>query len=37
MNFKDKRYYMNKVKECLGMVATALMFDAVLLMCIVLA
>lgn len=37
MYFKDKHYYIAKVKEYLGMALTALLFDAVIIMCIVLA
>lgn len=37
MNFKDKAYYVNKVKHYLGLALTAIVFDAIVLLCFVLA
>jgi hypothetical protein len=37
MNFKDKAYYTNKAKDCLGLVMTALMFDTFIALMFVLA
>lgn len=31
MNFKDRKYYIAKIKYYLGLAVTALMFDALLL------
>ena len=36
MNFKDKRYYIAKIKEFLGMIASAIIFALIVVMCIVL-
>ena len=36
MNFKDKQYYINKFKYYAGMLLTALLFDAFLLLMFVL-
>ena len=32
MNFKDKKYYINKVKYYAGLTLTALLFDALLIL-----
>ena len=31
MNFKDKQYYINKAKEYLGLILSAIMFDVIVL------
>ena len=31
MNFKDKAYYVNKIKYYLGLTLSALVFDAILI------
>lgn len=31
INFKDKHYYINKFKECLGIIVTAAMFDLLIM------
>ena len=35
--FKNKRYYINKCKEYLGLVATAIVFDLLILFIIIMA
>lgn len=37
MNFKDKTYYRNKLKNYLGIALTALALDALLVVCLWLA
>lgn len=37
MYFKDKAYYVNKVKDFLGMALSALIFDAFIVLLFVLA
>lgn len=37
MYFKDKAYYVNKVKYYLGLALTAIIFDAFIALCFVLA
>ena len=37
MYFKDKAYYVKKVKYYLGLAFTAILFDAIVLLCFVLA
>jgi len=34
MYFKDKTYYVNKVKECLGLILSAFLVDAVIILCL---
>ena len=36
MNFKDKKYYINKIKYYAGLLLTALLFDAIILLMFVL-
>lgn len=35
--FKDKRYYINKTKEVLGMTAAAILFALFILACFIMA
>ena len=35
--FKDNKYYIEKTKYYLGMIATVILFDAVVVMCILFA
>lgn len=37
MNFKDKAYYTNKAKDCLGLLLTTAAFDAILLLSFLMA
>lgn len=37
MNFKDKAYYVNKVKYYLGLALSAILFDAILVLLLWLA
>ena len=37
MYFKDKRYYINRLKEYLGIVATSALFTLFILACFIMA
>jgi hypothetical protein len=37
MNFKDKAYYINKAKYYCGLILTAIVFDAIVLLGLMLA
>lgn len=37
MNFKDKAYYVNKAKYYLGLTLTAIVMDAIIVLCFIFA